>query len=315
MIDPTNVNCVLYHGNCIDGYGAAYSAWKLLGNKVTYHACKHGRPPPDVSDKVVAILDFSYDNATVKQMIAEAEDLIIIDHHKSAMIELHDIPNTRFDMNHSGARLAWDFFHPGKEPPKFINYIQDRDLWRWELPYSREFAIAFDMVPHEFEEFERFEDDSVFDDAIKRGAHILAYSKTVVKKICEKAVHRTFEGMDVMVVNASHWMSEVGARLSPDCDFAFIWYFDHEDQVIKVSLRAFHESIDVSEIAKRFGGGGHRKAAGFQLPGDTMVDDIFDWVDNEPEEILEPVCMDASGIPEIVYMIPGEDQEIEDEHS
>jgi hypothetical protein len=63
----------------------------------------------------------------------------------------------------------------------------DRDLWKWELPYSKEFSAAFDMVPFEFEEFEKFEDDSVFDDAVKRGSYILAYSKTVVKKVCDKA--------------------------------------------------------------------------------------------------------------------------------
>ena len=104
------------------------------------------------------------------------------------MVELHDISNTHFDMTKSQVLcLSWEFFHPGKEPPKFIRYIQDRDLWTWELEYSREFSAAFDMVPFEFEEFEKFEDDSVFDDACKRGSYILAYSKTVVKKVCEQA--------------------------------------------------------------------------------------------------------------------------------
>ncbi len=81
------------------------------------------------------------------------------------------------------------------------------------------------MVPFEFEEFEKFEDDSVFDDAVKRGSYILAYSKTVVKKVCEKASARKIDGKDVLVVNSSHWMSEIGARLAPDCDFAFLFYF------------------------------------------------------------------------------------------
>ena len=143
------------------------------------------------------------------------------------------------------------------------------------MPYSKEFSAAFDMIPFEFEEFEKFEDDSVFDDAVKRGSYILAYSKTVVKKVCEKAVERNFEGKNVLIVNASHWMSEIGARLSPDCDFAMIWYFDHEDRQIKVSLRSFHDSVDVSEIAKRFGGGGHKKAAGFTLNEGTHVENIF----------------------------------------
>ena len=279
MLEPTSVDLVIYHADCSDGFGAAYAAWKCLGKKAVYYSAKHGSTPPDVTGKNVAILDFSYDNPTTKNMIEEANGLIVIDHHKSAMIELHDISNTIFDMTHSGTILAWNFFHPGKEPPKFLLYIEDRDLWKWELPYSKEFSASFDMIPFEFEEFLKFEDDSVFDDAVKRGSYILAYSKTVVKKVCEKAKSRKYDGHDVLVVNSSHWMSEIGARLSPDCDFAVIWYYDHEARNIKVSLRAFHDYVDVSEIAKRFAGGGHKKAAGFSLPGDTIVDDLFDRVE------------------------------------
>ena len=285
MLDPSSVNCVIYHANCTDGFGSAYSAWKLLGNRAEYHACSHGSPPPDVTGKNVVILDFSFKNDVTKKMIEDANDLLVIDHHKSAMVELHDISNTIFDMNKSGATLAWEFFHPGKEAPKFIQYITDRDLWKWELPYSKEFSAAFDMVPFEFEEFEKFEDDSVFDDAVKRGSYILAYSKTVVKKVCDKASERYLDGKHVMVVNASHWMSEIGARLSPDCDYAMIWYYDHNDRDIKVSLRAFHDTIDVSEVSKKFGGGGHKKAAGFRLPGGTNIDDIFDKVEDEKTEL------------------------------
>ena len=84
--------------------------------------------------------------------------------------------------------------------------------------------------------------------------------------------------------------SEIGARLSPDCDFAMIWFYDHEDRNIKVSLRAFHDRIDVSEIAKKFAGGGHKKASGFTLPGDALVDDLFDVesddLEEEPAEVL-----------------------------
>jgi len=290
MIEPTSIDTVIYHADCSDGFGAAYAAWKLLGNRADYYACKHGKPPPDVTDKVVAILDFSFDNATTKKMIEDAAGLIVIDHHKSAMVELHDISNTIFDMTKSGAILSWEFFHPGKESPKFIEYIQDRDIWKWELPYSREFAAAFDMVPFDFEEFEKFEDDSVFDDAAKRGSYILAYSKTVVKKVCEKASTRKYKGMDVLVVNSCHWISEIGARLAPDCDFAMIWYYDHDDRIIKVSLRSFHDAVDVSELAKEFGGGGHRKAAGFQIPGDMRVDEIFD--DDPDLEFFEDKALD-----------------------
>ena len=275
MLEPSSVDCVIYHANCTDGFGAAFSAWKLLGNRSEYYACTHGDKPPNVKGKNVVILDFSFSNKVTKKMIKEANNLLVIDHHKSAVVELHDISNTIFDMSKSGATMSWEFFHPGKEPPKFIQYITDRDLWKWELPYSKEFSAAFDMVPFEFEEFEKFEDDSVFDDAVKRGSYILAYSKTVVKKVCDKAVSRKYKGMDVLVVNSSHWMSEIGSKLSPDCDFALIWYYDHNDQHTRVSLRSFHDHIDVSDVAKDFKGGGHKKAAGFTLPKDKHIDDIF----------------------------------------
>ena len=276
MINPNKIDVVLYHGSCSDGFAAAYSAWKLLGNHAKYIPSYHGDPPPNVKGKNVAILDFSYKNNVIKQMVKDAASLIVIDHHKSAEEELRDVKNAFFDMNHSGAILAWNFFHPDTEPPKFIKYIEDRDLWKFKLPYSKEFSAAFDMVAWEFSDYEAFENDSVFDDAVERGSFILAYSKTVLKKIAGKAVHRKFEGLNVKVVNSSHWMSEIGGMISHDCDCAMVWYYCHETCCTKVSLRSFHDNIDVSNISKKFGGGGHKKSAGFILPKGKHIEEIFD---------------------------------------
>ena len=276
MPNPSDVDFVIYHANCTDGFAAAFSAWKLLGEKAEYYAATYGEAPPSISGKNVVVLDFSYDNATTKKLISEAKSFLIIDHHKSAMIELHDISCTHFDMTHSGAMLSWKFFHPGKDAPRFIKFVEDRDLWKWEIPYSREFSAAFDMVKFDFEQFDLFLDDSAVDDAQERGAYILAYSKTVISKIAKQAASRKINGKDVLVVNSPHWMSEIGAALSAKCDFAVVWYRDHNACQTNVSLRAHHEESDVSEIAKKYGGGGHRKAAGFTLPKDTSIESIFD---------------------------------------
>ena len=169
-MEPSSVNLVIYHKGCTDGFGSAWAAWKLLGDRAEYHAAKYGEPPPDVKGKNVVVLDFAYDNATTKQLISEAKSFLIIDHHKTAMTNLHDIACAHFDMNHSGAMLAWKFFHPSKEPPRLIKLIEDRDLWKWEIPLSREFSSAFDMVKFDFEEFDNYLDDSEIDSAQVRGA-------------------------------------------------------------------------------------------------------------------------------------------------
>lgn len=276
IFDPNSVDFVIYHAECTDGFGAAWAAWKLLGSSAEYYAAKHDTPPPNITGKNVVILDFSYNNKTMKKMMKSAKSLFVIDHHKTAMIDLHDLTCVHFDMNHSGAMLSWMFFHPGKEPPRMIKFIEDRDLWKWEIPYSKEFSAAFDMVPYDFDEFSRFEDESVVDDAVRRGSYILAYSKTVVSKIVKHAAQRNLDGRSALVVNSSHWMSEIGNVLSQKCDIAVIWYFDHNDLTTKVSLRSHHNSSDVSEIAKKFAGGGHKNAAGFRLDLGVNIESIFD---------------------------------------
>lgn len=267
---------VIYHAECSDGFGAAWSAWKLLGNKAEYFSARHGFPPPDVKGKHVVIADFSYDRETTLKLIDDSQSLVILDHHKTAYEMLKGIPNLYYDNNHSGAILSWNYFHPDKDPPKFLKYIEDRDLWKFSMPYSKEFSSAFDMVPWEFDEFDNFLDDSVVDDAITRGKYILAYEKTVINKIAQHAVVRSWRGKKVYVVNASHWMAEIGAKLSPDCDFVVIWYFSHENQQYKISFRSFYDDVDVSEVAKSYGGGGHAKAAGCQFDKTFHIEDLFD---------------------------------------
>lgn len=286
-MDPNSVDLVIYHGGCSDGFGAAFAAWKLLGSRAKYVPGKFGTPPPDVTGKVVVIVDFSYDNATTKQMIDQAEDLLVLDHHKSALIELHDINQTHFDMSKSGAILSWEFFHPGKEPPKFLRYIQDRDLWTWELPYSREFSASFDMIPFQFTEFDAFCDDSVFDDAVKRGSYILAHKRTFINKVVDRAAKRMILGKTALVVNSSHWMSEIGNVLKMSADVGVVWYFDHKDGSYHVSLRSDGENVDVSEVAKHFGGGGHPGASGLRWPATKSIEEIFDEPGKEPEDTEE----------------------------
>jgi len=276
MFDPSSVNFVIYHADCSDGFGAAWAAWKLLGDRATYYPATYGHPAPNVKGKTVVCLDFSYDNATTKRLISEADNFYVIDHHKTAMINLNDVSNTYFDMNHSGAYLSWKFFHPEKEVPRLIKYIEDRDIWKWELPYSKEFSTFFYTVPFEFDEYDNYLDDSVIDDAQESGSHIVAYTKAAISRIIKNPAMRKLGGKSVAVVNTSQWVDEIGNALAVKCDFAVIWRYDHKLNDTHVSLRSFHDDVDVSEVAKRFGGGGHKKSAAFRLPHDVFIESIFD---------------------------------------
>ena len=278
FIDPNSVDFVIYHARCSDGFGAAWSAWKLLGDNATYYAAEHGDDPPDVSGKNVAILDFCYSNSVIKKMIASAKSLIIIDHHKSRVAEMEDIECKIFDMNRSGAMMAWNFFHPNVSPPLLIKYIEDRDLWRWKLPLSKEFSAVFDLVDFKFEDFEKYNNEEEIAKAQVLGGQILQYTKLALVKIERRAVIKTMFGKKVAVINANYWIDEIGDDLAKtcDCDFAMMWSYDHRKKAISVSLRSFKEDVDVSKIATRFpGGGGHKKSSGFTIPG-SDIESIFD---------------------------------------
>ena len=274
-MNSNDVNFVIYHKGCPDGITAAYAAWKLLGDSAEYCAAAHGEMPPDVTDKNVAILDFSYDRDTIEKMSHSANNLVVVDHHKSAEAALKGLPGMIFDMGHSGAYLAWVYFHPNIEVPKFVLHIEDRDLWKWELPNSTEFCIAFDMLDYDLNKIDKCIDENVVAKMIEQGKVLTAYKEYSVGRIADAACVRSFLGHNALVVNSSVWMSEIGSMLSKECDVAFIWSWSHKRKSHRVSLRSFYDHVDCSEIAKIFGGGGHQKAAGFSYEGKN-IEAIFD---------------------------------------
>lgn len=275
-MDPASIDCVIYHADCSDGFGAAWAAWKLLGNRAEYHPAFHGKPPPDVKGKNVIVLDFAYDKKTTKQLIKDSETFVMRDHHKSAMIMLEGVAKPDwFQLDHSGCILSWEFFHPGQPAPRFLKFIENRDMgWKPYMEYSSEFSMAFDMTPFVFEAYDRMQNASAVDKVIERGAHILPYAELVIEKSCKRAVRKRLRGYDVLVTNSAHWISEIGTRLASECDFALVWFWNHSVGHAKVSLRSQHPDIDCGTIAKRFGGGGHAEIAGFEHQG--IIEDLFE---------------------------------------
>ena len=265
-------NVVIYHANCADGFGAAWAAWKVLKDAAIYLPVQYGEEPPyqQCEGKAVCIVDFSYPKEMLLRLDDCANGLAVLDHHKTAQRDLDGLSFATFDMDHSGAMLAWKYFHHDSAPPLFIEYIQDRDLWQWALPQSREVSAALHSYPYEF---------SVWDDLSMNvnqlrleGVVLLRAKDQLVKRMADHAVVGNVGGHQVHIVNATVFFSEVGEELClryPDEPFA-AYYFDRTDRR-QWGLRS-RGDFDCSVVATLYGGGGHPGAAGFTtLKSDLSV--------------------------------------------
>ena len=260
---------VLYHANCMDGFGAAWAAYKYFGSSAEYIPVQYGSAPPDTAGDDLLIVDFSYPKDVLLDLAAQSSSVTIIDHHKTAKDALTDpevqaVKNIRtvFDMERSGAVLTWMHLHDAPVP-QFLQYIEDRDLWRWQLPMSREINAAMGSHPFDFAVWDRFE-DIVFSDLCAEGEAILRAQGKMVDKCIKHPGVLGLNGVEGPCVNSTLLKSEIGHALCQGKPFAAV-FMVLADKVV-VSLRSDDNGLDVAEIAGQFGGGGHKHAAGFSLP-------------------------------------------------
>lgn len=253
----------IYHGNCPDGFGAAYAVWKRFGDAVEFYPVTHGNAPPDVTDRDVIMVDFSYKRPVLTQMLADCKSMIILDHHKTAQADLEGLVDpkltTVFDMNRSGAVITWQYFHPYVEIPELLLHIQDRDLWNWKLKYSREILTALDTHPMRFDVWDAVNIPRL----INVGEQMLIYYNYMIADLTKRADIMQLDGHTVPVLNAPYFMaSDLGNILAKGYPFAVIYTTDARG--VRYSLRSAPGGLDVSDIAKSHGGGGHFHAAGFE---------------------------------------------------
>lgn len=262
----------IYHSNCLDGFAAAWVVRQALGETVEFYQGVHQQPPPDVAGRDVFLVDFSYNKEVLENMLASATSITILDHHISAERDLSGLLDSGkikgiFDMQRSGAMLAWSWFNPERSPPALIEYIQDRDLWLFKLPGSREINAAMASYDFDFAEWDRLmESDGQQLEALKRdGRAIERRLQKEIKQLIASGVRRmTIAGYDVPVLNApAAYVSDAGHILSRGEAFAAC-YWDHADGR-SFSLRSSENGVDVAAVAKKYGGGGHARAAGFTI--------------------------------------------------
>lgn len=286
---------VIYHDNCMDGFASAW-AFHVLKEKnypdgVEYISCIYGNDKPlaypAYNDYNLFVVDFSFSREWITKWAPAFNHVTILDHHKTAKEALEnweDKPENVtivFDMSRSGAGITWDYFYESNYGPTYgntlrpllIDYVEDRDLWKFKLAQSKEVNAVIAITPKDFKAYNNLSSHMNMD--IHKVTEIGEYLTIQHQQICESIVKDARpiiiqcapgeEGYHGLACNCTgQFSSEVGNLLVlSGANFGATYFSDKEGKV-KWSLRSTGD-YDVSKIAKSFGWGGHKNAAGFVI--------------------------------------------------
>lgn len=304
----------IYHKDCADGFGAATVLYHAFGkDNIDFYGGVHNTEPPYhlARDRDLIFVDFCYKAPEMDMLYDVAKSILVIDHHVSAMESMKDslgmdfrleidthnkifpgefkrcwktqIANLDeffyyFDMDRSGAGLAWDLFVGGHRPI-IIDHLEDRDLWRFKFPNTRAIQAAVFSNDYDFETWNKFlfvnRGSSEYQNMLVEGEALMRKHMKDVKELIRNAAYRmSIDGVDVPVLNCPYfYSSEAGNIMAVDEPFAAC-YWDTPDGRL-FSLRSEKQGHDVSKVAEAFGGGGHKNASGFKIAwGDQIQYDV-----------------------------------------
>lgn len=278
---------VVYHGNCMDGFASAFVMSFVVKPDAEFFPAVYKGAIPDVYGKDVFILDFSFPRDVLVSMAKQANTIVLLDHHATAEKELTglDLPNLRivFDMEKSGAQLTLDYVkrmytvEAWPQLDQLVNYVGDRDLWKFALPNSKEYNAAISTFDLTFEAWNGmlkipFEQMVTIGKAITRLTEKSVKEKATKARLCNVRIPNTNISYQVPVLNTTSLVSEIIGELAIGFPFAMGFFITNENKVV-FSLRSTQDiGADVGSIAKTFGGGGHKHAAGFTTSiGDLRI--------------------------------------------
>lgn len=269
----TNETLVIYHADCLDGLGAAWSAFCKLGNQSRYIPARYGDPIPDFSPgAILYIVDFSYSPQLLIEASRKAGRIFQIDHHITAkeqyddFFKLQPLPENlliNFDLSRSGCILTWQHFFHDLKPPKILLHIEDRDLWRFKLDGTREITTAlYERMPINFADIGALD----LAELLAIGRIQLEQFSGMVKRLAKSAHDVSLGNQTGLAVNSpSLFSSDLGQLLAEKSGtFGMTYHYDGRKQQWHFSLRSIGD-YDVGHLALTFGGGGHKNASGFAL--------------------------------------------------
>ena len=250
--------------------------------------------------ETIYVTDFSlhFDPLNLISCLFPHVKVVEIDHHKTAFERDQSTINaidalksagryeSYMDNRMSGAVLTWLYFNKDyrnqdtdhltqaeldtmldKEVPKWILYIQDRDIWKWSYPESKAFCYTFMNMGLTLGDLDQFADPSVVETFINQGTFGLRVQQNQLDILKENTIDIEYpldgKVLKGKAVNVNlFFTSDLGDQLvnMEGVDFALL--YSYNGKYWNCSLRS-KKNVDVSKIATAFGGGGHAQASGF----------------------------------------------------
>ena len=275
---------LFYHASCPDGFGAAWAAWRAWGAAARYVARGHEDrvEPGSVEGQLVVFADIAPHRDELRELAEVAAQLVVLDHHVSARDRLSSDPalanlvaagghERHFDLDHSGATLAWRWFHPREPVPELLRYVEDQDLWRFGLPGSEQVNAAIGSRPMRFEAWEELARRGA-EELAREGESIVRIDRLEVERALRAAHPVALPGGRIEAVNAQRSRSAIGHELAKRASYGPSWGLVYRLAGRRVDLSIYSlGDLDVAKVAEGYGGGGHRNAAGFQLSLDAWL--------------------------------------------
>jgi len=273
---------IVYHKDCMDGIGAAFICDEAVGEMDTVLVPLQYSKESELDsiemdkDTVVYFVDFSLKRDKMIELAAKVKEIKVYDHHKTAQAELVNLPmnvEVHFTMSKSGVGICLEHFKSDYDKrDKMFEYIQDRDLWKWELPYSKNVSAFLSTVvkPNDIESFRCAYQYFDLDQACDVGAYLVKYQNNQVTSKVSKVKDVLIQGIQFKALNVTENISEVGNAICEKYQQPALMYFITQDLKVMCSLRSTDKLPDVSVIATQFAGGGHRNSCGFTIDLDDL---------------------------------------------
>lgn len=268
---------VCYHKSCTDGFGAACVIYRKFGEDADYFPVQY-QTEYDIElfrNKEVYIVDFSFPRDYCLLIQSVAKSVLILDHHKSAQTALDGLDFAIFDMSKSGALLTWDYFNPNINAPIAIQYISNYDLWNHYIPDIAWFNKSLSLIEHDFikwnELIDNCQNSAYLDQFLEKGKSIDAFIKQQVKFQAKHGFKCIIDDQEGLIVNCSSiFISELGNTLASESGTFGACYSVTGSGDVLLSFRS-NGDYDVSKLALKFGGGGHKNAAGCKIHLRNMI--------------------------------------------